>query len=578
MKKMLLLLLLALAATGNHMSDTQSSNPDIYAYQNGDLWKYSLNPGTAIPLTQSGYNGGPVLSPDGRSIAFLEAAPSFVADLNAGVAGQTAGSPPADIWILEIDNQKLRKIADQTGASSAGYLRSIPAWSPDSRKLAWLQIDPQAQSLEDASLQIFSLDAGTTISLAGDVNLGYQESNIRVPGLRWGTGGIARMLFVFLYGNQSPFLFIEVFSPANGTRAQFNLELAPDKSNLVSDFMWANHLGQSVILLRIQDYWEVLNPLDGSRSRLTDAPRLKNRFITGALELIPTAVSRASGGWEIHWRAVNSGHLYETGYISRDVDVNHQPALSSDGSQMAWHNGERVSTWHLGMLTDARALASDAVTYNAFPIPGPVSLAWAPMVWVTTGLVAAVEAVPTSEPNPSICALEPQLSPGQQAAVSPGLANRVRSAASLNAEVVGSIQAGEVVTVVQGPLCAGGYYWYSVQGAGISGWTVEGIDGDYWLLYHVDCSNSPPIRLGKGMIGAVSAGQANNIRDGAGTQGTTILGRMPAGSTFLITGYPECDTEGRRWYPIQYNQADGWTSSGQGEEYWIEPAPSQATG
>ena len=578
MKKMLLLLLLALAASGNHLSSGQTSNSDIYTYQHGDLWKYSLNTGTAMPLTQSGYNGGPVLSPDGRSIAYLEAAPMFVADFNAGAAGQTAGSPPADIWILDIDSQNLRKVADQTGASGAGYLRSIPAWSPDGRNLAWLQIDPQVQSLEDASLQIYSLDAGMTISLAGDVNLGYQESNIRVPGLRWGTGGIARLLFVFLYGNQSPFLFIEVFNPATGTRAQFNLKLTPDKSNLVSDFMWANHLGQSVILLRIQDYWEVLNPLDGSRSRLTDAPRLKNRFITGALELIPTAVSNDRGDWEFHWRAVTGGHLYDTGYISRDVDVNHQPALSNDGSQMAWHNGERVSTWRLGMLTDARALAGDAVTYNAFPIPGPVSLAWAPMEWVTTGLVAAVEAVPTSEPNPGICTLEPQLSPGQQAAVSPGLANRVRTAASLNAEVVGNIQAGEVVTIVQGPVCAGGYYWYSVRGAGISGWTVEGLDGDYWLLYHVDCFNSPPLRLGKGMIGAVSAGQANNIRDGAGTQGTTILGRMPAGSHFVITGYPECDAEGRRWYPIQYNLADGWTAAGQGEEYWIEPAPSQATG
>ncbi len=578
MKKMLLLFLLALVAAGSHIASTQSSNPDIYAYQNGDLWKYSLNGSTAMPLTQSGYNGGPVLAPDGRSIAFLEAAPAFVADFNAGFASQTAGTPPADIWILDIAGQHLRKVADQRGASSAGYLRSIPAWSPDSRKLAWLQIDPLIQSLEGASLQVYSLDTGATASLAGDVNLGYQESNITVPGLRWGAGGIARMLYAFLYRNQSPFLLLEVFNPTDGTRRQFNLELAPDKSNLVSDFMWADHLGQDLILLRVQDHWEALNPLDGSRSRLTDAPRLKNRFLTGALELIPTAVSNDRGSWEIHWRAVTGGQLYDTGYISRDVDVYRQPALSSDGSQMAWHTGERVSTWRLGMLTEARALASDAVAYNAFPIPGPVSLVWAPMEWVTTGVVAAIQAAPASEPNPGICALAPQLSPGQQAVVSPGLANRVRMAASLNAEVVGRIQAGEVVTVMQGPVCAGGYYWYSVQGAGFSGWTVEGLDGDYWLLYHIDCANSPPIRLGKGMIAAVSAGEANNIRDSAGTQGTTILGRMPAGTNFLITGYPECDAEGRRWFPIQYNQVDGWTAAGQGAEYWIEPALSQATG
>ena len=578
MKKMLSLLLLALVATGIHIAKSQSSSPDIYTYQNGDLWKYSLNAGTAMPLTQSGYNGGPVLSPDGRSIAFLEAAPSFVSDFNAGVVRRTAGTPPADIWILDISAQSLTKIADQSGASSAGYLRSAPAWSPDSRQLAWLQIDPQVQTLEGASLQVYSLVTGATASIADDVSLGYQESDIRVPGLRWGAGGIARMLFVFLYGNQSPFLFLEVFNPTTGMRRQFNLELASDQSNLASDFMWADHLGQSVLLLRIGDHWDVLNPLDGSRSRLTDAPRLKNRFLTGALELIPTAVSNERGGWEFHWRAVSGGQLYDTGYISRDVDVNRQPALSSDGSQMAWHNGERVSAWRLGMLTEARALASDAVTYNAFPIPGPVSLVWAPMEWVTSGAVAAIQTAPASDTNPGICALEPQLSPGQQAVVSPGLANRVRRAASINAEVVGRIQAGEVLTVTQGPVCAGGYYWYLVQGAGLSGWTVEGIDGDYWLLYHVDCANSPPIRLGKGMVAAVSAGEANNIRDGAGTQGAAILGRMPAGANFVISGYPECDADGRRWFPIQYNQVDGWTAAGQGSEYWIEPAPSQATG
>jgi len=578
MKKMLLLFLLALVATGSHIAKSQSSNPDIYTYQNGDLWKYSLHANTAMPLTGSGYNGGPVLSPDGRSIAFLEAAPSFVADFNAGIASQTAGTPPADIWILDVAGQNLRKIADQSRASSAGYLRSIPAWSPDSSKLAWLQIDPLVQTLEGASLQVYSLDTGATASLAGDVNLGYQESDITVPGLRWGTGGIARLFFAYLYGNQSPFTLLEVFNPTDGSRRQFNLELTPDAADLAIDFMWADHLGQDVILLRLQDYWEVLNPLDGSRSRLTDAPRLKNRFLAGAPELIPTAVANERGEWEFHWRAVTGGQLYYTGFISRDVDVNRQPALSGDGAHMVWHNGERVSIRGVGMLTDAQVFTSDAVINNSFPIPGPVSLVWAPMEWVTTGAVAAIQAAPASEPKPGICALAPQLSPGQQAVVSPGLANRVRRAASLNAEVVGKIQAGEVVTVIQGPVCAGGYYWYSVQGAGFSGWTVEGIDGDYWLLYHIDCSNSPPIRLGKGMIAVVSAGEANNIRDGAGTQGTAILGRMPAGTNFLISGYPECDAEGRRWYPVQYNQVDGWTAAGVGAEYWIEPAPSQATG
>ena len=154
----------------------------------------------------------------------------------------------------------------------------------------------------------------------------------------------------------------------------------------------------------------------------------------------------------------------------------------------------------------------------------------------------------------------------------------MRSAASLNAEVVGNIDAGEVVNIVLGPVCNSGYYWYSVENQRISGWTVEGIDGDYWLLYHIDCSDSPPTNLGKGMRATVAAGQANNIRDGVGTSGTSILGKMSADENFEITGYPQCGANGLRWYPVQYNDIAGWTAAGQGNDHWIEPATAQATG
>ena len=578
MKKLFVLFLFAFLAVGSLTVVAQTTNPDIYTHQNGDLWKYNISAGTAQQLTQSGYNGGPILSPDGRTIAYLEASSDIVIQVNAGTASQSSGSPPADVWIFDIASQSFNKIADQSGASSAGILRSLPAWSPDSRQLAWLQIDPGIQSLEQATLQVYRLDSATTVSLAYDVNLGYQTSDIRMPNLQWGGGGIARLLFAFLYGNQSPFLFLEVFNPNNAERTQFNLELAPDKTNLVRDFIWADHLGHNVVLLRINDYWEILDPLDGSRARLSEPPRLKNRFVSGGLELIPQTTARDGGGWEIQWQALSDTSRYDTGYLSLDVDIHLQPALSGDGSQMAWHNGERVSIWHLGMATENRPLASDAGPHKRFPVPDPISLVWAPTEWVTTGIVATVQTAPTQVPNPTICALAPHLSAGQQAIVSPGLANRVRSAASLNAEVVGNIDAGEVVNVVLGPVCNSGYYWYSVENQRISGWTVEGIDGDYWLLYHIDCSDSPPTNLGKGMTATVSAGQANNIRDGIGTSGTSIIGTMSAGENFEITGYPQCDADGLRWYPIQYNDIAGWTASGQGDVYWIEPATGQSTG
>ena len=293
---------------------------------------------------------------------------------------------------------------------------------------------------------------------------------------------------------------------------------------------------------------------------------------------MPVAARREGGGWQFDWYAQSAGITYDLGYSSRDVAIDSRPVLSGDGWQVAWHSGDRISTWHTGRSPDARPLGRDAAAYKLFPIPDPVSSVWAPMEWTTTGGVVTGQAASTAEPASGLCALAPLLEAGDRAIVSPGLANRVRSAASTNAQVLGNIQPGEVVDVLQGPVCNDGYYWYRIQNARISGWTVEGSADEYWLLYHLDCGNSPPTRLTIGMTAVVTPGEANLIRDGVGTAGASIIGRMPAGASFDITGYPQCDADGLRWYPIQFGQIGGWTASGLGEEYWIEPAEPFASG
>ena len=550
----------------------QTIHSSFYANLNGDIWKYDLAQSSATQLTHSGYNGGPILSPDRTSFAYLETAPTFLARYKAGAASQTAGAPPVDIWLYDISSQTFTRIADQTGASPGGFLRSIPTWSPDSRQLAWLQIDPYVQPTDRASLRIYNLDTGLTAGLAEDVNLGDQESHIRMPIARWGDGGIARLFLISRHDSRSPFLFLEIIDPASGSRTQYNLELLADNSNLARDFMWANHQGRAVLLLGIRDYWDVLDPLDGSRNRLSDPPRLKNSLAPGGMELVPLAIEGASGEVEFHWRAFSGGIAYDTGYRSSDVDWDGLPTLASGGRQMAWHGGDRISMWHTGIAADARPLASDSPAYRLFPIPEPMSVAWAPMQWVTTG------ATVSSQSAPAVCSRSPRLILGQQAIVSPGLANRIRSAPSLNATIVGRIQENEVVDVLEGPICGDGYNWYRVQNNRISGWSAEGIADEYWLLYHVDCPHSPPTRLAIGMTAVVTPGKANLIRDGVGASSANIVGRMEAGSAFVITGHPQCDADGMRWYPIQFGQIRGWTAAGSGGDYWIAPAVVQAAG
>ncbi len=568
MRRLLLLFMLIFAAMplAGGVS-AQSINQQVFAYLRGNLWKFNLADGSETQLTSGGYNGGPILSPDGRKLAYLSASESFVAQWLAGTAQQSGGTPPANIWVMDVVTETFELVADQSGASEAGYLRSLPVWSPDSRQLAWIEIDPQAQATSAATLQVQEIGTGSRFALASPLDLGIQGSNIRIPSLRWGPGGIARLLFTSLNESEDPALLIQFFDVETSALTQYDLRLNESRDNTVRDFIWVNHLGNSQLALQIQDYWEVLNPHDGSRARLLDPPRLKNRAISGAMNLIPASVANGNGDWDIHWYATSGANLYNTGYDSPRVNRNYLPAISPDGTTMAWHNGDHISSWNIGLAEGARAQLSDASHQRSFPIPQPISVVWAPTEWVTTGAVAGAPVGPLSVG----CALPPLLSADQQAIVSPDVTLRIRSDASSAGAELGQVVEGAVLSIEAGPICADGFHWYAVHNDDLAGWSAEGGGGDYWLLYHVACSDSPSTRLTTGMTATVTGDEAVNIRDGAGAADTQVLWAVAAGEEFEVTGLPQCDGAGLRWYPIRFEQVTGWIAEGQGADYWIEP-------
>jgi len=75
---------------------------------------------------------------------------------------------------------------------------------------------------------------------------------------------------------------------------------------------------------------------------------------------------------------------------------------------------------------------------------------------------------------------------GSYAFVSPDPAlthNNVRSAPGINQELIGKIEPGEEVELLEGPVCNNSLQWWNVRltKTGLIGWTPEGNHKSYWL-------------------------------------------------------------------------------------------------
>jgi hypothetical protein len=88
------------------------------------------------------------------------------------------------------------------------------------------------------------------------------------------------------------------------------------------------------------------------------------------------------------------------------------------------------------------------------------------------------------------------------------------------------------------------------------------------------CPGSPVPNLAVGDFGRITEGGVNNrLRDNPGVEAGEVIGLMPPGVGFTVIGGPVCDPEQFiLWWEVDYRGTAGWTASGEGEDYYVEPA------
>jgi hypothetical protein len=183
-------------------------------------------------------------------------------------------------------------------------------------------------------------------------------------------------------------------------------------------------------------------------------------------------------------------------------------------------------------------------------------------------------------PPPQNCPLPSRLTTNTLGRVTPGLPNIMRSGPGVSGTArVGSIPAGGVFSVVDGPVCAGDRrWWWYVNYNGSFGWTAEGSTSTYWLEPYV--GDGPQCALPNRLYiygrGRVTPGEPNVVRSAPGTQATgansVVIGQIPGGGVFTVLGGPACGSDSRWWWYIDYAGLRGWTAEGEGSStYWVEP-------
>lgn len=108
---------------------------------------------------------------------------------------------------------------------------------------------------------------------------------------------------------------------------------------------------------------------------------------------------------------------------------------------------------------------------------------------IKTGSILAPTVVPS--PTPRVVIWKPcpdgptsRLKVGDLAYVTkdPPIPNRVRKEPKPDAEILGYINPGASMELLEGPACANGWVWWRVKNADLNGWTAEGDNETYWLV------------------------------------------------------------------------------------------------
>lgn len=346
------LLTLALPLSAVTRASAADATPPLILIVNGDLWAWTGADQPLKQLTTWGYNSDPVISPNGKYVAY-KSLPQFAVD-DLKINGGRSGVPPANLWVLDLATGAGTRIADQP--PDAGYAgrgkdekftsRPQPAWSPDSKFVAWGEMIGAKKDASGAfagnweQLIIYDLAKKSGRVAVKDLP-GYQGLTDGTT-VDWGAGGL---LFLTPQGapNTDPDT-VYIYSPEGKQLARYAL------SGVDCPCYSAHWIEDEAKALILVEPWFLLDPATGKK--VTTTARLELYSLSAPDGVYLSQIDDA-------WYAAEPG---KPAFELKDLDRLESVSISPDGKQFAYLGNNRLKVFSGGQVKEVPLGAGQSLT------------------------------------------------------------------------------------------------------------------------------------------------------------------------------------------------------------------------
>jgi dipeptidyl aminopeptidase/acylaminoacyl peptidase len=374
----LLLLSLFFLACATRTSTAQaqpSQQAPLILNIQGDLWAWA-GPGTKLQRrTNWGYNKAPVVSPDGKQIAYKSTAQVAV-DAIRRVGGYGGGDLPANIWVLDVATNNAVRVADQPKDASLMNLnrpdkyivRSDPTWAGDGTLVVWTELGQDVAAQPQGAYTLVIYDLASNLARRIDLKLPPQYGVPAAPQVAGSAAYLAVRSTVFA-------------TDAKGSATGLDSLLIYDTQGalistaqigLLTEFTWIKYQGKdyvAVVSIGSPDtpadpHWLLVEPRSGRVSEMPGIPELYNPAAPDSLGLVPRSLGTAPD-----WQIVAPGKpLAQLGTIDDVYAISSVLTISPDGQQFAYVKDGAAYIYSAGQAVKVGATEVSA-------------LAWGPMAW-----------------------------------------------------------------------------------------------------------------------------------------------------------------------------------------------------